>query len=134
MYYRSWFNTVFHKLPIYLDISAKNLCLRTNTYLGGGGMTDTDGYYPIILLSSLGISKPMTEISKQTIEISKIFKCTFSAGKQETQSQQHFVIMLKKMFITTLCYKCHEDQQISEYMNRQEHSDCNSLIKNTFQV
>ena len=58
--------------------------------------------------------------------------CTFSASKQEIQSQQHFVIMLKKMFITTLHYKCHEDQQISEYMNRQEQSDCNSLIKNRF--
>ena len=36
------------------------------------------------------------------------------------------------MIITTLCYKCHEDQQISEYMSKQEQSDCNSLIKTLF--
>ena len=58
--------------------------------------------------------------------------CTFSAGKQEIQSQQHFVIMLKKMFMTTLHYKCHEYQQISEDMNKQEQSDCNNLIKTCF--
>ena len=101
-----------------------------NTYLGG--MTGTDGYCLIILPSSLEISKLTTEISKQTIGISEIFVYTFSAGKQEIQSQQHFVIMLKKMFITTLHYSCHEDQQISKYMNRQEQSDCNSLIKTRF--
>ena len=97
-------------------------------------MTGTDGYCLIILPSSLGISKPIIEISKQTIGISEIFMCTFSVRKQEIQSQQHLLIMLKKMFITTLHYKCQEDQQISEYMNRQEQSDCNSLIKNTIQV
>ena len=73
-----------------------------NTYLVG--VMGTDGYWLIILPSSLGILKLITEIFK-------IFVCTFSAGKQEIQSQQHFVLMLK-MFITTLYYKCHEDQQI----------------------
>ena len=96
-----------------------------NTYLGG--LTGTDGYCPIILPSSLGISKWI-------MEIFKIFVCTFSASKQEIQSQQHFVIILRKMFITTLHYKCHQEQQISEYMKKQEQSDCNNLIKSTIEV
>ena len=42
--------------------------------------------------------------------------------------------MLEKMFIITLCYKCHKGQQISEYMVKQEESNWNSLIKNMIQV
>ena len=56
------------------------------------GVTGTDGYCPIILPSGLGILKPVTEILKQTIEISEIFAYTFSASKQEIQSQQHFLM------------------------------------------
>ena len=66
-----------------------------NTYLVKG-VTGTDSYCQIILPSSLGILKPITEISKQTIEISKICACTFLASKQEIQSQQYFVITLTK--------------------------------------
>ena len=55
----------------------------------GMGVTGTNGYCLIILPSGLGISKWI-------MEIFKIFVCTFSAGKQEIQSQQHFVIMLNE--------------------------------------
>ena len=53
--------------------------------------------------------------------------CTFLAGKNSKPTTTPCNYDKKNNFITTLCYKCDKDKQISEYM--EEQSDCNSLIK-----
>ena len=74
-----------------------------NTYLGGG-VTGAAGYCPPHLL-----------VWDMKIEM-KIVIYTFLASKNLKPTKTLCKYVKKNKFITTLHYKCHKDQQISEYM------------------